>query len=161
MRIAGAPILLIIVAITGLFAVHPTWAGPDKPTPAAPDPVEDAKQVEALLDQRDQKMLAQLRANRQNEILYYRGRKRSEILKALGLSSPAAPASRPAPKPANDAAAPALPIGPCAAGVDPLLIRRNRLDTFQLRGRPVPSPVPRERRSESLRTVSGIPRPHQ
>jgi hypothetical protein len=88
MKNANASFPLVMVAIIGLFPVPSTWAGPAKPTPPASDPVEDAKQVEALLDQRDQKMLAQLRANRQNEILYYKGRKRSEIMKALGLPPP-------------------------------------------------------------------------
>lgn len=138
MRVVNSSVPLVIMAFVGFLSAHSAWAGADKPPPPGADPVEDAKQVEALLDQRDQKMLAQLRANRQNELLYYRGRKRSEIMKALGLPPPTAPVPKPAPKTENVAAAPSLPFGPCAAGIDPLLIRRNRLDTFQLRGQAVP-----------------------
>jgi hypothetical protein len=129
-------VVVAFVAINSSSAVHAAT----KPAPSESDPVEDAKEIEALLDQRDKKAMDQLRTSRQNEILYFRGRKRSEILKALGLNAtPASGAKVPASaKPPAAAAAPQLPLGSCVTGVDALLIRRNRLDTFQLRGEAVP-----------------------
>jgi len=128
------------LAVVAVFvAIDPSGAvrAATKLPPSDSDPVEDTKQVEALLDQRDKKALDQLRANRQNEILYYRGRKRSAILKALGLNPTPATGAKP-PVATASSAAPQLPLGSCATGVDALLIRRDRLDTFQLRGEAVP-----------------------
>jgi len=125
------------LAVVAVFvAIDPSGAvrAATKLPPSDSDPVEDTKQVEALLDQRDKKALDQLRANRQNEILYYRGRKRSAILKALGLNPTPATGAKPPVATASSAA----PLGSCATGVDALLIRRDRLDTFQLRGEAVP-----------------------
>jgi hypothetical protein len=141
------PSLAVASAFIAIDAFSAALAA-TKPRPSASDPVMDTKQVEALLDQRDKKALDQLRENRQNEILYYRGRKRSEILKALGLkptppvgakppgASPTPPGTSPKPPAETAAVVPSLPLGPCAT--DPLLIRRDRLDTFQLRGEAVP-----------------------
>jgi hypothetical protein len=105
-----------LAVVAAFVVIDPSGAAraATKPPPSDSDPVEDTKQVEALLDQRDKKALDQLRTNRQNEILYYRGRKRSEILKALGLNpTPAIGAKPPA---ATGSAAPQLPLGSCTTG---------------------------------------------
>lgn len=132
---------MIVMGVLVTINPSPANSAAPKPTPSDSDPIEDAKAVEALLDQRDKKALDQLRANRANEVLYFTGRKRSVITKALGLApSPATGTKQPtSPKPSDASGATAtLPLGPCATGVDALLIRRDRLDTFQLRGEAVP-----------------------
>lgn len=153
MRIARASVLFIIAFVAAFPCLHTACDAANEPTSPEPDPVEDAKQVEVLLDQRDQKMLAQLRANRPNEVLYYRGRKRSEVMKALGLAPSAPSPSKPSANPDPVATAPSLPLGPCAAGLIRFLSGAIVSTRSSFGARRCLSQVPRVHRSTLPRTV--------
>jgi hypothetical protein len=128
MRVEKRLLCLTLAAFASLSsASNPEGArAAPKPSPINPDYVPSESEIEAIL-------IAQYR-KKKNDILYYKGKKLSEIDKALGIK----PSAPPSPKTSYPPSAPSLPLGPCAMAIDPLLVRRDRLDTFQLRGEPVP-----------------------
>src|SRR5271169_2381036 len=130
MRAKRKSSVFLVTAITAaLLWGGDTSAAAGPPGPTDPDYVPSEREIEAIL-------IAQYRKKIKNDLLYYKGRKLSEIDKALGIKPPASTSKKPgAPAPVT---APLLPLGPCTAAVQPLLIRRDRLDTFQLRDEPLP-----------------------
>lgn len=128
MRTAIRYLLSIAVFGTVCFAHGSASHAASGPEPTDPNHVLTASEAEAIL-------LEQYRKKVKNIALYYSGRKLSELDKDYGIAPPggAPPKNKPDPT-----AAPSLPFGPCANAIQPLLVRRDRLDTFQLRDQYLP-----------------------
>lgn len=128
MRSARRPTLAFLIVLSAMWVgLESSSMAAPRSGPGDPDYVPSESEIEAIL-------IAQYRKSIKNQVLYYKGRKLSEIDKALGIT----PGNTPPKKQSDPAAAPTLPLGPCATGVQPLLVRRDRLDTFQLRESLIP-----------------------
>jgi hypothetical protein len=117
-----------VFAVVSLFGVsNAAAAAPEKPGPSKTDDRPSKSEIEAML-------VEQYREKIKHQVDYLYGRTRTEIKKIAGIKSPApSSAASPSAQPSQS-----FPLGPCNDGVQPLLIRRDRLDTFQLRETGVP-----------------------
>jgi hypothetical protein len=121
MKRTATHFLPLIFAAALLGQMTPALAAPAS-IPMDPNHVLTASEAEAIL-------VDQYRKKLKNVVLYYSGRKLSELDRDYGIS----PLGGAPPKKPDQAALPTLPLGPCNSGIQPLLVRRDRLDTYQLR----------------------------
>jgi hypothetical protein len=100
-----------------------------------PDPVLSPEQLKALIVQEYRKDEAKKLAN---DVIFLRGRRASEVKKYFGDKSPGLSVT-PSVTPPPETTGPVPPATPNPCGFTPhLFVRRDRLDTFQLREEAVP-----------------------